>query len=303
MNTSEDRIDVLLVDDSRDSLDMLERGLAAAGLTTRSAESSEQAIELIQDARPEAVLLDVMMPGINGFEACRMIRQIDEHLPIIFMTGLGDAESIVHGFEVGGTDYVTKPISLEVVLARLHSHTRTARLIRATRGAIDATEIAMMACHAGNILWTNGSLQKLFSKAAPWLFLKEGAPLNEALGALKTDKGKDASDAIVLDLRGACIEVRRVTEHSEAIQIYSFRLRDPASSATWKPPKLTGRESEVLLWVARGKTNRDIAEILEMSPRTVNKHLEHIFEKLGVETRSAAADAAARQLGLLRQAV
>ena len=60
------------------------------------------------------------------------------------------------------------------------------------------------------------------------------------------------------------------------------------------PVRLTARESEVLLWVARGKTNRDIADILGMSPRTVNKHLEHIFEKLGVETRTAAAAAARR---------
>jgi DNA-binding CsgD family transcriptional regulator len=57
---------------------------------------------------------------------------------------------------------------------------------------------------------------------------------------------------------------------------------------------LTQRESEVLSWVAKGKTNRDIAEILGMSPRTVNKHLEHIFDKLGVETRSAAAAIGAR---------
>jgi len=71
-----------------------------------------------------------------------------------------------------------------------------------------------------------------------------------------------------------------------------------ASVADWKPPRLTDRESEVLLWVARGKTNRDIGEILGMSPRTVNKHLEHIFEKLGVETRTAAAAAAVRQFSL-----
>ena len=55
------------------------------------------------------------------------------------------------------------------------------------------------------------------------------------------------------------------------------------------PVALTPREVEVLSWLAKGKTNRDIADILGMSPRTVNKHLEHIFEKLGVETRTAAA--------------
>ena len=59
---------------------------------------------------------------------------------------------------------------------------------------------------------------------------------------------------------------------------------------------LTAREAEVMAWVARGKTNRDVAEILGMSPRTVNKHLEHIFEKLGVETRTAAAAVAGQLL-------
>jgi DNA-binding CsgD family transcriptional regulator len=72
-----------------------------------------------------------------------------------------------------------------------------------------------------------------------------------------------------------------------------------ASRIATSAARLTARETEVLLWVARGKTNRDIAEILGMSPRTVNKHLEQVFEKLGVETRTAAAAAAQRlQLGV-----
>ena len=66
---------------------------------------------------------------------------------------------------------------------------------------------------------------------------------------------------------------------------------------TMQALRLTLRESEVLYWVVKGKTNRDVAEILGMSPRTVNKHLEHVFEKLGVETRSAAAALASRELG------
>ncbi|MCB2032252.1 MAG: helix-turn-helix transcriptional regulator, partial [Ottowia sp.] len=73
----------------------------------------------------------------------------------------------------------------------------------------------------------------------------------------------------------AMLALRTVTETST-----QQRLRDAA---------LTPRETEVLAWLAKGKTNRDIADILGMSPRTVNKHLEHIFEKLGVETRAAAA--------------
>ena len=72
---------------------------------------------------------------------------------------------------------------------------------------------------------------------------------------------------------------------------------DPAAPSRLDTAALTPRETEVLSWVAKGKTNRDVADILGMSPRTVNKHLEHVFEKLGVETRAAAAALACRVLG------
>jgi DNA-binding CsgD family transcriptional regulator len=68
-------------------------------------------------------------------------------------------------------------------------------------------------------------------------------------------------------------------------------------SSSGEPDRLTPREAEVLSWVAKGKTNRDVGDILGMSPRTVNKHLEHVFEKLGVETRAAAAALASREMG------
>ncbi|MBC7718071.1 MAG: helix-turn-helix transcriptional regulator, partial [Pseudorhodobacter sp.] len=71
---------------------------------------------------------------------------------------------------------------------------------------------------------------------------------------------------------------------------------DAACSNRVVEAQLTPRETEVLSWVAKGKTNRDVADILGMSPRTVNKHLEHVFEKLGVETRAAATALASREL-------
>ena len=75
-------------------------------------------------------------------------------------------------------------------------------------------------------------------------------------------------------------------------------IRGPASSVLQAAfPALTAREAEVLLWIARGKPNRDVAEILALSPRTVNKHLETIFAKLGVENRASAAVLATRALG------
>ncbi|MDB5847998.1 MAG: DNA-binding response regulator, partial [Rhodoferax sp.] len=83
---------------------------------------------------------------------------------------------------------------------------------------------------------------------------------------------------------------------SEATLLLSVAAADAVAAPRQPDVPLTPRETEVLSWLAKGKTNRDIAEILGMSPRTVNKHLEHIFEKLGVETRSAATAIAGRLL-------
>ena len=87
------------------------------------------------------------------------------------------------------------------------------------------------------------------------------------------------------------LRLRRLTGAGTTVVVVELSRGETAG------PALTAREAEVMIWVARGKTNRDVAEILGMSPRTVNKHLEHIYEKLGVETRTAAVAAAQRSLG------
>jgi DNA-binding CsgD family transcriptional regulator len=84
----------------------------------------------------------------------------------------------------------------------------------------------------------------------------------------------------------------------ETMWLLSLREPGEAASSRLATAELTPRETEVLSWIAKGKTNRDIADILGMSPRTVNKHLEHVFEKLGVETRAAAAALASREMNL-----
>ncbi|MET0349853.1 MAG: helix-turn-helix transcriptional regulator, partial [Rhizobacter sp.] len=81
----------------------------------------------------------------------------------------------------------------------------------------------------------------------------------------------------------------------EVMWLLSVRAAGVAAASRLGTASLTPRETEVLSWVAKGKTNRDVGEILGMSPRTVNKHLEHVFEKLGVETRAAAAALASRE--------
>jgi DNA-binding CsgD family transcriptional regulator len=107
------------------------------------------------------------------------------------------------------------------------------------------------------------------------------------------------ASVVLSTLAGTRLSVRNLGTATlgETMLLLAPHKEGPAGTSRLADAALTPRETEVLSWLAKGKTNRDIGEILGMSPRTVNKHLEHIFEKLGVETRSAAAALASGQLG------
>jgi len=298
MNSTETFCDVLLVDDDDNALEMLLLEMKASDLVAHACRNGNEALDFLEKQIPGAILLDVQMPGMDGFETCRKIREVNENVPVIFMTGLGETEDIVRGFEVGANDYVTKPLSLPVVMARLQAHTRTARLVRVTREAINASSSAMLAVdESGMLLWCNSSASQLIKGLHPEVELFEASTLPMEFDGLLITGKKDGD--LVIELPGGGVAARCITGADNEIKVFTLsRLSVSSVEPVRAESQLTDRESEVLLWVARGKTNRDIAEILGMSPRTVNKHLEHIFEKLGVETRTAAAAAGARALVL-----
>ncbi len=292
---------VLVVDDAPSSLGMLCDTLETGGYTVLVAIDGEAALERLELVVPDAILLDGMLPGLSGFETCRRIKANAAlaHIPVLFMTGLSETPHVVEGFASGGVDYVVKPIRAQEVLARLHTHARNARITRMARDAVDIAGMGVVFVDAhGRIAWRS-------PQAAQWLQAmgaKESTgQLPAALQALlepgtpATVIGAGATRLSVRNLGSATLGETMLLLAQErgghATGIGSSnggRLADAA---------LTPRETEVLSWLAKGKTNRDIAEILGMSPRTVNKHLEHIFEKLGVETRAAAAALASGQLG------
>ena len=115
---------IFLVDDNPTNLGMLFNLLCNAGFKVLVGTDGERAIEQITYAKPDLVLLDVMMPGIDGFETCRRIKQNPDiqHIPIIFMTALNETIDKVRGFEVGAVDYITKPFEHEEVMVRLRTH-------------------------------------------------------------------------------------------------------------------------------------------------------------------------------------
>jgi DNA-binding NarL/FixJ family response regulator len=285
---------VLLVDDVPQSLGALAQELEADGYTVLVAPSGDAALGRLDLVTPDAILLDALMPGLSGFETCRRIKAHAEwlHIPVIFMTGLSETSHIVEAFAAGGVDYVVKPVRAQEVLARLATHVRNARAVRMARDALDVGGMGVLVVDAhGRIAWQSPRAQRWLAEFGA------AAPTDEAarwLASAPADGGacqRSASD-------GRTLLAQRLGDigMGEAMWLLNVQPGGDTSASRLATASLTPRETEVLSWVAKGKTNRDVGEILGLSPRTVNKHLEHVFEKLGVETRAAAAALASREL-------
>lgn len=289
---------VLVVDDSPDTLKMVTNAFEDAGMTVLVALEGGQALAMLEKVTPDVILLDAVMPGIDGFETCRRLKGKSAltHVPVIFMTGLSETEDIVKGLEAGGVDYVTKPIVPDELLARIRVHLGNARRAHGANTALDTLGRYLLAAdRAGKILWSTPQAARLLTAAfrqfgRPGFALPREAQQWLGRGGRAAAGGFDA-----INLAGDASDDKLRLSYIGQIGFDEILLRlaegevSDDKTALKSKLNLTLREAEVLLWIARGKSNRDIGEILLLSPRTVNKHLEQIYAKLGVENRTSAA--------------
>ena len=297
---------VLVVDDVPDNLALLHDALDEGGYTVLVATSGEQA--LTRAAQADIVLLDAVMPGLDGFEVARRLRADPRTAatPIVFMTGLTESEHLVKAFAAGVNDYVTKPLRTSEVLARMAAHLHSARTQHQARRVLDAFGHASVVLRArdGRLVWQTALARQLLAE----FFTGEDAPGADGLAPaplrawLGETPALGATLAVSLGARRLSFVLHEAMGEDEWLLVLREQS-DAATIAALGPTfGLTARESQVLYWVLQGKTNRDIGDILGTSPRTVTKHLEHVFEKLGVETRTAAAALVVQRLGPLAAA-
>jgi DNA-binding response OmpR family regulator/DNA-binding CsgD family transcriptional regulator len=291
---------ILAVDDDADTRAMLSTALAQAGFTVLAAADGASALAMVDEVRPSLVVLDAVMPGLSGFDVCRELKKHPNHahLPVIFLTGLSETEHVIEGLRAGGVDYVTKPIILEELTARIRVHLATARMAHSARVALDVAGRSLLATDgAGRSLWRTPQTEALLSSLALGEPDQSGLPfpLAESIVSL-IHRLQDASAPTVrIMVAERTVEIAYLGGTAEEFYFRLSELIEGRESEVLKAALgLTARESEVLVWIAAGKSNRDISEILNISPRTVNKHLEQVFTKLGVENRAAAAAIATR---------
>ncbi len=293
---------ILVIDDTPESLRLIVDTLEDQGMTVLIARSGEAALDLLQHTSPDLILMDGMMPGLSGIETTRQIKRLpaSAHIPIIFMTGIAEPDHVVAALETGGVDYVRKPIMIDELLARMRVHLANARRSNRSRLALGLAGRSLVALGPqGELTWCTPQAERLFKQIDPaWDENSESLPetVEPAFRQLLRDAG--GSGTLKCIIGGVSIEIAlsesdqpaevlvKITETGEDTKVALLEARSG----------LTHREAEVLLWVSYGKTNRTISEILGISPRTVNKHLEQIFKKLGVETRAGATALAVRMM-------
>jgi DNA-binding NarL/FixJ family response regulator len=292
---------ILVVDDTPETLGFLTDTLDGAGFTVLIATDGESALRLMEQITPDLVLMDAMMPGLNGFETCRRLKRDKRsaHVPVIFMTGLTETESVIEGLAAGGVDYVAKPLVVDELLARIRVHLANARVSAGTRAALDATGRFLLASdRAGRLLWCTPKARQLLGELFPSTTEAAAALPASIMGQLLPARSEGGQSRLLVDVGGRKLEISVLSPIGPDELL--FRLTELGTTADEqqlaRTLALTARESEVLLWISRGKANREIGEILAISPRTVNKHLEQIFVKLGVENRASAAARAVRAL-------
>ena len=309
---------VMVVDDVPANVDVVLGFLYEAGYRVLVADSGFRGMEQIELEAPDLILLDLMMPGMDGIETCRRIKTQDawKHIPIIMMTAADELSKKLAAFEAGAVDFLTKPIQPEEVLARVQTHLHIrelqAQLEQANRSLVQknqelAEEIELrldaekqletsleqallISNRQGEVLFATRQAQILldtFFSAAPkhqlpkelqtWL---AGPDSQKPLSVTHRKRGEIEIDHFALSTSGN-------------LSLMRMEYRNGG-----KGPKallalgLTAREAEVLYWISEGKTNPEIAIILDSSINTVKKHANNLFAKIGVETRTAAARAA-----------
>lgn len=290
---------ILIIDDVPTNVGVLLDVLNGAGYEVAVAESGESALEQLAWLKPDIILLDVLMPGLDGFQTCRRLKEDEAtaDIPVLFMTALSDVVDKVRGFQVGAVDYLAKPLHPEEVLARVNAHLRlreqqilleqradeldreVQRRIVAERELERAFERGLVVVGAGgDVLFASERARQLLARHYP---------------------GRDLCAAAAEMLAGRVPPGLRVgaVGATRPVAVHLDELSAPASPERLASLGLTPRETEILFWVAQGKTNAEIGVILGAARATVKKHVENLLPKLGVETRLAAALRAMELLG------
>lgn len=258
---------ILVVDDQPANLKVLFSLLKEHGYQVRIAESGTWALDILDDYQPDLILLDVILPEMDGFEVCRRIKKREKSadIPVIFMTALDRVEDKIAGFEAGGVDYITKPFQQVEVLVRLKFHLELSKMkknleeqvLRRT-ASLEESNIALKVL----LEHRNSDQEKLEEKVISQI----GSLVTPYLERLKK-AGLDNKQRSLIDVIE--FNLKEITSRFSGT-LYSKTL------------SLTRREMEIASLIRSSRTNLEISDILNISECAVSFHRQNLRKKLGL---------------------
>lgn len=282
---------ILLVAVSQDKLLGLGDVLEESGFSLLWADNAVSAIAEAQKQSPCVILLDVCLPELDGIGLCEQLKSelATQHIPVIFMTGDNKPESVSHAFDAGCSDYMIKPVHSHEIIARIQVHLRSANMMQQAKVALDVFGQAACAIvpQSGKVVWQTPLATELLKS---YFSLPPGQAIAPSSVLHWIAHGQYQEPLVInRDNKRLTLRMTSSVDDEQWLILLNETVDATSTEILMRTFGLTPRQSEVLFWIVKGKTTRDIGEILGNSPRTINKHLEHVFIKLGVENRTAAA--------------
>ncbi|MDU9047471.1 MAG: DNA-binding response regulator [Candidatus Electrothrix sp. Rat3] len=271
--TRDPQPDVLIIDDDNGTRLTIKHIVESAQYQTRTAAGGHDALKMVQEKLPDIIILDLVMPAMDGYEVCRHLKADPRSakVPIIFLSGLPSAQNKLKAFEAGGVDYIVKPCSTVELLARLHTHLALQRTQNSLAAEVQKQTVELEE--------KNKELQET------------NLVLKRLLREIEEEK-KEVSRIMQTNIERLILpDLARMVEAPEQ-QRYQLRdtiqtnLRDLSSSVTGKDVDayflLTPTELRVLNCIRQGRSSKEIAQSLNISPQTVATHRKKIRKKLNI---------------------
>lgn len=227
---------ILIVDDTPTNRFVLRAALERAGHTVEEADSGEQCLQICADRPPSIILLDFVMPGIDGIETCRRLRQRfgRAHLPILMVTSVAESEKLAEAFEAGASDYVTKPIDRTILLARVASQLELQRSHRELEQALEVQRLVgemlpqaiVVQSDSGDVVYSNSKVPSMLrGLSVPELFAQlHGGIAAEAYERAFSQIEADSCCDIDFEVKQEVGAVRALEVTSRAVTLVEGRL-------------------------------------------------------------------------------
>ncbi|WP_456377808.1 response regulator [Thiolapillus sp.] len=276
MSTATKSADILIVDDSPEMIHLLSKLLTDRGHHVRAAKDSELALKVAQTNPPELFLLDISMPGMDGYDLCTELKKTEglQDIPAIFVTGHEQEESKIKAFDAGGVDYICKPIHAEELMSRVNSHVELYRLrqhlqlqveekTRELGETLTALRVLMTQQQQDSKETEKNILNNINSLVIPYAERLRKTPLNE--------NQQNIVDMLITNLKQVSDSL---IDNHDLLQM-----------------KLTRVEIQIANLIKEGKQTKEIASLLNLSDLTISTHRKNIRKKLNIRDRKLSLSA------------